>query len=477
MVYGMLEKINEVQINSEKPFDKCKLQREPIAKMLSKLAKTISQPYVLSISSPWGTGKTTFIKMWSELLKKEHHPCIYFNAWENDFTDNPFISFVSEINSFIEKEFKEDDPVRSNFKKAKEKAGRFFKKASPLALKILTRNAIKETDDFIDLFNFSTDDENEVSNFLSKLLELEIDDYDKKKESIKGFKKYLIRFNKSLLEKDEFESPLFVFIDEIDRCRPTFALELLENIKHIFDIEEVIFILAVDRKQLSSSIKTLYGKDMDTDGYLRRFIDLEFNLPEPSFIDYSKFLYEHYKMGETHLFSDGVSDYNASKLSYFFEIFNFSLRKQNQFASRLNCILRYDLNSNINLLIFLLALKFYDEKLYYGILHRNIDKEIIIALLNKDFLFRQEYRDLDDYLLYIEVLIHVILLSHNDYNQYMENQKSRLSNEKEPDDVQTILRIAGQYEPDNFRKTKLKYIKEAIEFSGHFSNMIHEWNH
>ena len=109
----MLEKTNDVAIQDDNPFNACKLNREPLADMLTKLIKTITQPFVLRISSPWGTGKTTFIRMWSQKLRTEGHPCIYYNAWKNDFTDNPFISFVSEIDSFINKEFKKDSPVRS----------------------------------------------------------------------------------------------------------------------------------------------------------------------------------------------------------------------------------------------------------------------------------------------------------------------------------------------------------------------------
>jgi hypothetical protein len=69
------------------------------------------------------------------------------------------------------------------------------------------------------------------------------------------------------------------FVDELDRCRPTFAVELLERVKHLFDAPNVVFVLALDKRQLSTSLSAVYGQGFDAEEYLRRFIDLEFKLP------------------------------------------------------------------------------------------------------------------------------------------------------------------------------------------------------
>lgn len=469
----MLEKTNDVAIQADNPFNACKLNREPLADMLTKLIKTITQPFVLSVSSPWGTGKTTFIRMWSRKLRNEGHPCIYYNAWKNDFTDNPFISFVSEINSFINDEFKKDSPVRSKFDLAKKKAGRFVQKASPLALKILSRGAIKGTDDLIDLFDFNPEDEKEVAEFLSKYLENAIDDYDAKKESITGFKKHLTSFTVSLFDKTNFKKPLFVFIDEIDRCRPTFSLDLLENIKHLFDIENIVFILAVDRKQLSSSVRTLYGKDMDTDGYLRRFIDLDYRLPEPSYRAYSGFLYEIFEMGKTPLMGDINIELILSTIAYYFELFGFSLRKQNQFASRLNCIIRYIADADFFQLLFLLAIRYHDEDLYNDILAGKADREAVQKLLNKELLKKREYIILNNYLPYLEATINVILMTDKEYEDYINELKGKLTTEKHPEREQELIKLAKRFVgPEQFRKINLPRLADSIELSGRFSTMV-----
>jgi hypothetical protein len=75
--------------------------------------------------------------------------------------------------------------------------------------------------------------------------------------------------------------PLVIIVDELDRCRPPFAVQLLEKIKHLFNVPAIVFVIAVDKGQLGHSIKSMYGQGMDVGGYLRRFIDLDFSLPKP----------------------------------------------------------------------------------------------------------------------------------------------------------------------------------------------------
>lgn len=85
-----------------------------------------------------------------------------------------------------------------------------------------------------------------------------------------------------LAEAPTLRVPLFVFIDEIDRCRPDFAIKLLEEIKYIFSVKGVVFVLSVNLEQLSWPISGAYGGGFDGHAYLQRFFDLQFLLPEPS---------------------------------------------------------------------------------------------------------------------------------------------------------------------------------------------------
>ena len=75
--------------------------------------------------------------------------------------------------------------------------------------------------------------------------------------------------------------PLIVIIDELDRCRPSYAVELLEVAKHLFSVDRIVFVIAVNRQELEHSIRALYGEKLDAKAYLRRFFDVDFHLPEP----------------------------------------------------------------------------------------------------------------------------------------------------------------------------------------------------
>ena len=90
------------------------------------------------------------------------------------------------------------------------------------------------------------------------------------------------------LAESHGQHPLVVVIDELDRCRPSYAVELLKAAKHLFAVDGVVFVLALNRSELSHSIGALYGGKFDATGYLRRFIDVDFRLPDPdraAFID------------------------------------------------------------------------------------------------------------------------------------------------------------------------------------------------
>ena len=149
------------------------------------------------------------------------------------------------------------------------------KKALPVAGKIATGG-------LLDLEEFS---QKAIADLVSDTIKDAVDAYSAEKDLIRQFRE-LLSGAIATLKENEKKDQLIVFVDEIDRCRPTFAVELLERIKHLFNVENAIFILALDKNQLSVSLKSIYGEGLDTNEYLRRFIDLEYSLPK---IDATKF--------------------------------------------------------------------------------------------------------------------------------------------------------------------------------------------
>ena len=82
-------------------------------------------------------------------------------------------------------------------------------------------------------------------------------------------------------KKKNKEKKLLIIVDELDRTRPDYAVHFLEDIKHFFDIQNVIFLVAVNKKQMEATVKCLYGQSLDFDGYYRKFFKHEINLPDP----------------------------------------------------------------------------------------------------------------------------------------------------------------------------------------------------
>ena len=87
----------EIVVPEDDPFVNDVLGREASARVLTQLISTLDQSFVLAIDSPWGTGKTTFLRMWLQSLRKEGCACLHFNAWETDFVEDPLVSLIGEL--------------------------------------------------------------------------------------------------------------------------------------------------------------------------------------------------------------------------------------------------------------------------------------------------------------------------------------------------------------------------------------------
>ncbi|RLA39943.1 MAG: hypothetical protein DRR06_18275 [Gammaproteobacteria bacterium] len=178
----------------------------------------------------------------------------------------------------------EDDPSRGKdiSKKLKKSSIAIAKKGVPIALRVLTSG----------LLNIDEKSEDQISELVSEIAKERVDEYSRRKNSIGGFKKTLKDLVSVLSKGEGSEKPLVIFIDELDRCRPPYAISLLEHAKHLFSVPGIVFVISVDRTQLSNSICAVYGERFDADGYLRRFIDLDFVLPDPPGKDFVHHLFE-----------------------------------------------------------------------------------------------------------------------------------------------------------------------------------------
>lgn len=125
----------------------------------------------------------------------------------------------------------------------------------------------------------------------AEIFKTEVVEYENKRNKLITFKKELSDF----IEEAVPNKPLVFIVDELDRCRPDYAVEILERIKHFFSIKGIVFVLSIYKAQLCNAIRGHYGSDLiDAEEYLRRFIDVEYLLPEPDVESYCKYLYEYF---------------------------------------------------------------------------------------------------------------------------------------------------------------------------------------
>ena len=260
------------------PWDGDLMNRRPAANFLQAFLDQNRNVKVLNIDSPWGSGKTFFISNWHRELHQTR-VSVYFNAWEADYTGDPFVSLAANI--------KEQLAEQSNNATAK-KFGAFAKSAAKTlvgAVPAVTKGLIKK---------FSGVDCDEAAaagaalDSAEKLAEQAVEGLiNSNKEvtaQVQAFKVQLAELSLEVLkekmrvEGDDLVPPVYIFIDELDRCRPTYAVELLERVKHFFAVDNCVFVVATDTRQLKHSIKAVYGAEFDSERYLKRFFDVDFSL-------------------------------------------------------------------------------------------------------------------------------------------------------------------------------------------------------
>jgi hypothetical protein len=253
--------------------------RRAFAGGLTNLVTGSDDPLVILLDSAWGTGKTTFIKMWMGELRKLQIPVIYFDAFENDHVDNGFVAIAAEVVGLGERLKKAESPAYRTFlKRAGRLGGVFLRVGARIGVKAATLGAIDASD--IDALksvaeDVAKDTSTKADEYIESILKLQ----SQEKESLAALRSSLEDLAKDIAGQ-EAGRPVVFIVDELDRCRPNFALELLEHIKHIFSISNVHFVLAAQMSQLENSVKFSYGPDIDARTYLQKFYNVLVHFPE-----------------------------------------------------------------------------------------------------------------------------------------------------------------------------------------------------
>ena len=247
-------KIPEPKVDAKKPWGDDKLDRKEIADRLTTIVRGQEAPFVISVDGRWGTGKTFLLKRWQQDLENEGWQAIYYNAWEDDFAGDPLISVTGQLSEHLKK--------GSLWAKAR-KLGRLV---APFVQPVASTASIATTG--VPVPNIRRSKQAPPNDLA---------DYLEKRAAKDGLKKHLAELAAEV--RADTDQPLLFIIDELDRCRPTFAIELLERVKHIFDVPNIVFVFGINREELTKSLRSVYG-EIEAEEYLRRFFDLPLRLPD-----------------------------------------------------------------------------------------------------------------------------------------------------------------------------------------------------
>ena len=253
----------DIPICKGNPFAYDLLGRKDAIETLTESIGNIDGPCIVGLDAPWGAGKTTFLKIWAQYLRNNGFIVIQFNAWETDYSGDPFLALSGEI-TFV---------LRSSESPGVKRAGAWIAEGANRLLRQNLPTVLSAAGSAVPIVGPP------MGAIVGEIAGRAVADYEKSRNSVHAFSNRLRKAANDLAGSAPYK-PLVIMIDELDRCRPSYAIELLEIAKHLFNVENIIFILSVHKEQLAHSLAAIYGDRFDGWAYLRRFFDLDFYLPD-----------------------------------------------------------------------------------------------------------------------------------------------------------------------------------------------------
>ena len=263
--------------------------RKPIAENIIRLLTSPIDLSPMVIDGGWGTGKTEFCQKLIRLMQQQHpdYQHVYIDAFRSDHSGEPLLALLAEI-------IKACTPEGSDEKLIEEHKDRIRRitKAAGFLMKTVAKAAVghvlkQNTDDLAEELQQIMNDGQEadslaetVTDAAATITSHTIDATVEAllKEQIEAEKN--LKTLKACLKEFAEAKPIILFIDELDRCRPDYAVDMLEVIKHVFEVENVKIVLVTNTKQLRAAINHRYGMEVDAQKYLDKFLKYSFALPD-----------------------------------------------------------------------------------------------------------------------------------------------------------------------------------------------------
>jgi KAP family P-loop domain len=269
------------------PFEGDLLERGPVAHRLTAYLQRLQVGAVIAIDAPWGEGKTWFGRHWAKKLDVDGHRLAFIDAFGQDYAEDAFMVLSAAVLKLCAED-------TTTTEKVKRGAGEVMRALLPVATKaaihlaatavgagavVTALNQVAdlsvEADEFASVAKQAGDRAGDVT---AEWVKRRLGQWEAEQKSVEGFRQILAEFAKRTFK--DTGKPVVIVVDELDRCRPAFAVALLERIKHFFDVPHLVFVLLMNRDQLEKAIRGVYGAETDAAAYLGKFLHLSLQLPK-----------------------------------------------------------------------------------------------------------------------------------------------------------------------------------------------------
>lgn len=332
----------------------------------------------ITLSGRWGCGKSTFVQHWLASFQETHPQRVVldFNAWEAEVFEDPLVPFIAELQEQL---FDHAIPTTEDKESLKQRL-LSIKKISPA---LLIRGVIAAGQTKLrDILKENGIEGDAINDLLKEAHVLE-----EEKEEASVLNQYMVYrriVKKFQMRVEEYlaalqctpENPAFCVVDELDRCKPSYALNFIESLAHVLTIPNLMFVVVIDREQIASVVRQVYGEGTNPDGYLRKIIaddfDLEANTRSQD--NFSKATIRRLLKAHScgHVFYGGGTV--AENFSALCTVFSLPLRDQEHCAAHIARAINYgDLDETGGVFAtFLLVLRYRDRSTYQRLLRRQL---------------------------------------------------------------------------------------------------------
>ncbi|WP_111429942.1 P-loop NTPase fold protein [Rhodobacteraceae bacterium DSL-40] len=250
-------------------FENDLLGRKKVGQRLSEVLQRTEDPLVVALDGRWGTGKSHFLQRWvGEHLRQYSGEAntLYFDAFAHDYLSDPLVALVGALSERLPEE------ESCKLDRVKKVTLKLLRPAARIGLALATYGATAVLNELGDAAAKAV--ENEAGKAVEEFWERE----EGRQAAMEEFRKALGALTAA--KGGEAPTPLIIVVDELDRCRPDYALEILEVIKHFFAVPHVHFVLGANLEALENSVKARYGAGIDATAYLQKFLSFTVTLPE-----------------------------------------------------------------------------------------------------------------------------------------------------------------------------------------------------